>query len=563
MEKQYMIIDGIEVAIEGERNVLELARKAGIDIPAFCYDPELSIYGACRMCMVENERGGLEASCSMLPKAGASVKTNTVKLRKYRKMILELLLANHCRDCTTCSKSGSCKLQEFAYKFNLNDVRFPNNSCQIGTKDKSSLSIVRDSSKCILCGKCVRMCSEVQNVGAIDYAYRGSKKKIATAFDGPIANSPCVGCGQCAAVCPVGAIVVKDDADLVWDAIGDKNTYVDVQVAPAVRVALGKELGLEEGAPLMGKLVTALKEMGFDAVYDTSFGADMTVVEEANEFVGRLSGNGKLPMFTSCCPAWIRFAETKYPEFLSNISTCRSPMQMFAPVLKEAYKGDKKHVHVAIMPCTAKKFEGKRDEFRDKDGNLYVDYVLTTQEVIRMIRESGIDFKALKDSACDNPFEEITGAGVIFGVTGGVTEAVLRYASQDKSAKALEEITYTGVRGFDGVKEATVKIGDKDVKIAVVSGLSNTSALLEKIKSGDVYYDLVEVMSCPGGCVNGGGQPQAEREARVYRANGLYKADGVEVKKSSEQNLTVATILSKMPEEKKHEILHVHYKANK
>ena len=562
MEKQFMVIDGITVEIEGEKNILELARKAGIEIPAFCYDPELSIYGACRMCLFEDERGKFDASCSCKPRDGMVIKTNTPKLRKYRKMILELLLANHCRDCTVCSKSGNCKLQEFAQKFNIQGVRFPNSAKTKDSKDNSSYSIVRDASKCILCGKCVRMCTEVQNVGAIDYAFRGSKMKIATAFDGEIANSPCVGCGQCAAVCPTGAITVKDDADRVWDALGDPNTEVSIQVAPAVRVALGKEFGMEEGVNLMGKLVTALKEMGFAKVYDTSTAADLTIVEETAEFLERLNGNGKFPMFTSCCPAWIRFAETKYPELLDNISSCKSPMQMFAPIIKETYTGTKKHVHVAIMPCVAKKFEAKRDEFKNKNGEPYVDYVLSTQEIIRMIKEAGIKFNTLADSVVDEPYGMYTGAGVIFGVTGGVTEAVLRYVSADKSPEAFEKIAFTGVRGLEGVKSASVMVGDRELKIAVVSGLANTSELIEKIKAKEVYFDFIEVMTCPGGCINGGGQPQAEREARLQRSQGIYDADKQEALNCSGSNTLVKSLLTGPLKGREHELLHVHYKKH-
>ncbi len=556
MDKKVMYIDGIEVEINGERNVLEVARKIGIDIPAFCYDPELSIYGACRMCIVEDDRGRIEASCSMQPREGMVIKTNTPALRKHRKMVLELLLANHCRDCTTCLKSGDCRLQKFAVRYKLEDIRFPNYSCSL-EKDKSSDCIVRQPNKCILCGKCVRMCEEVQNVGAIHYAHRGAEMSISTSFDGKIADSPCVGCGQCSIVCPTGAIVVKDDADKVLDAIGDKDTFVSVQIAPAVRVALGKEFGIKEGENLMGKLVTALKEIGFDKVYDTSLAADMTVVEEANEFIGRLSGEGKLPMFTSCCPAWIRFAETKYPELLKNISTCKSPMQMFAPVIKEEYKGEKKHIHVAIMPCTAKKYEARRDEFVDENGNSYVDYVLSTREIVRMIKEQGIRLEETVSSAIDNPFEEITGAGVIFGVTGGVTEAVLRYVA------GYTHAGYTDVRGLEGVKETSIKVDGGEVKIAVVSGLKNASDLIDKIKAGEVYYDLVEVMSCPGGCINGGGQPVGDRNAKLMRAAGLYNADNQEAKKASQDNTLVKKILADMGEEKRHKLLHVHYKAKK
>lgn len=556
MDKKFMTIDGKTVEINGERNILEVARKAGIDIPAFCYDPELSIYGACRMCVFENERGGIDASCSAQPRDGMVIKTNTPRLRKYRKMVLELLLASHCRDCTVCPKNNNCKLQEFALRYNLTDVRFPNNYIQ-AEKDASSYSIVRDPAKCILCGKCVRMCNEVQNVGAIDYGFRSSKMKIVTAFDGEIANSPCVGCGQCAAVCPVGAIVVKSDAEAVWNALADGNTEVSVQVAPAVRVALGKELGLKEGEPLMGKLVFALKALGFDKVYDTSLGADMTIFEEAAEFLDRLNNGGKLPLFTSCCPAWVKFAEQKYPELLSNVSSCKSPMEMFAAVVKNQYKGEKKHVHVAIMPCTAKKFEAKREEFVAKDGSQAVDYVLSTQEIISMIKTAGINFAEAESVAVDNPFEEYTGAGVIFGVTGGVTEAVLRFAAKDKS---LKEIAYTGVRGLAGVKEATVKIAGKDVKIAVVSGLANASRLIEKIKNGEAAYDFVEVMACPSGCINGGGQPRTELCGRTLRAEGIYKADETEAKRASDENVSVKKILDDMDSRLKHELLHTSYK---
>ena len=556
MDKKFMTIDGKTVEINGERNILEVARKAGIDIPAFCYDPELSIYGACRMCVFENERGGIDASCSAQPRDGMVIKTNTPRLRKYRKMVLELLLASHCRDCTVCPKNNNCKLQEFALRYNLTDVRFPNNYIQ-AEKDTSSYSIVRDPAKCILCGKCVRMCNEVQNVGAIDYGFRSSKMKIVTAFDGEIANSPCVGCGQCAAVCPVGAIVVKSDAEEVWNALADGNTEVSVQVAPAVRVALGKELGLKEGEPLMGKLVFALKALGFDKVYDTSLGADMTIFEEAAEFLDRLNNGGKLPLFTSCCPAWVKFAEQKYPELLSNVSSCKSPMEMFAAVVKNQYKGEKKHVHVAIMPCTAKKFEAKREEFVAKDGSQAVDYVLSTQEIISMIKTAGINFAEAESVAVDNPFEEYTGAGVIFGVTGGVTEAVLRFAAKDKS---LKEIAYTGVRGLAGVKEATVKIAGKDVKIAVVSGLANASRLISKIKNGEADYDFVEVMACPSGCINGGGQPRTELCGRTLRAEGIYKADETEAKRASDENVSVKKILDDMDSRLKHELLHTSYK---
>ncbi len=564
---EYMIIDGIKAEIDGEKNVLEVARKVGIEIPAFCYDPELSIYGACRMCMFEDERGRFDAACSTIPRAGMVVKTNTPKLRKYRKMILELLLANHCRDCTTCQMSGKCRLQEFAHRFNIEGIRFPNNYADMKA-DKSSYSIVRIPDKCILCGKCVRMCNEVQNVGAIDYAFRGSKMKIATAFDGDIVNSPCVGCGQCAAVCPTGAITIRDDADLVWKALGDPDVEVSVQIAPAVRVGLGTEFGYTEGENVMGKLVTALKEIGFDKVYDTNIGADLTIMEESHELIERITKGGKLPMFTSCCPAWIKFAENKYPELLDNLSTCKSPMQMLAALVKKRYNGEKKHVHVAIMPCSAKKAEARRPEF-----NGDVDFVLSTQEVVRMISEAGISFKYLEESLADNPCVEYTGASVIFGASGGVMEAALRTAVETITGETLKDVEFKEVRGMEGVKEAIYSAGDLSVKVAVVSGLKNASVLCDKVKNGEADYQFIEVMSCPGGCVNGGGQPFVDAFTRsaidykAMRANGLYKDDESMRKRKSHENSTIKALydnyLGEIGGHFAHELLHTHYKPSK
>ncbi len=556
-KREFMTIDGIPVEINGEKNLLEVIRKAGIKLPTFCYHSELSVYGACRMCMVENQWGGLDAACSTPPRAGMEIKTSTERLRRYRKNILELLLANHCRDCTTCQNNGSCKLQDLAMRFNIEGVRFPNTSPE-PIVDDSSLCITRDASKCILCGDCVRMCNEVQNVGAIDFAFRGSKMTISTAFGRPISESSCVGCGQCAAVCPTGAIVVKDDIKMVWKALSAKDTKVTAQIAPAVRVALGKELGLKEGDNAMGQIVAVLHRMGFDEVYDTSTGADLTVLEESEEFLKRLESNPSLPLFTSCCPAWVQYCEKNYPELLAGVSSCKSPMEMFAAVLKEQNKSSSRRMfHVAVMPCTGKKFEASRGEFKTDDIP-DVDAVITTQELIRMIKESGIIFDELEPEAVDMPFGTMSGAGVIFGVTGGVTEAVLRRLASDKSKTGLLSISYQGVRGMNGVKEAVIPYGDKEIRIAIVSGLNNASELIARIKEGK-HYDFVEVMACPGGCVSGAGQPFASSEAKESRGHGLYSADRMCNIKRSEENPLMMSLYNDILKGKVHELLHVQY----
>ena len=560
LNKEMMTIDGIPVEINGEKNLLELIRKVGIDLPTFCYHSELSVYGACRMCMVENDRGGLEAACSTPPRAGMNIRTNTERLRRYRRVILELLLANHCRDCTTCENNGQCKLQSLAKRFNIDGVRFPNTAAEPAI-ESSSVSVVRDAHKCILCGDCVRMCNEIQNVGAIDFARRGSKMTISTAFNVPLAESPCVGCGQCAAVCPTGAIVVKNDVEKVWKLLDDKSVRVSVQIAPAVRVALGQAFGLPAGENSMGKIVAALRRMGFDNIFDTSTGADLTVLEESNELLERIEEGGHdMPLFSSCCPAWVRYCETKYPELMPNVSSCKSPMQMFAAVIREqASNSSRRHAHVAVMPCTAKKYEAQRGEFR-YEGMPDVDYVLTTQELIRMIRESNLVFADLEPEAVDMPFGTMTGAGVIFGVTGGVTEAVLRRLADDKSNSGLMRLAYTGVRGLEGVKEATLSIGGKEVRIGIVSGLGNASKLIERIRAGE-HFDFVEVMACPGGCINGAGQPFVPAAEKAQRGAGLYAADKLSSIKRSEENPLMTSLYNGLLRGRVHELLHVHYGA--
>ena len=562
MSTEFMMIDNLPIEIAGEQNILALIRKAGIDLPTFCYYSELSVYGACRMCVIEDEWGEIHAACSTPPKNGMKVRTNTPRLRKYRKMILELLLANHCRDCTTCEKNGKCKLQDLAQRFGIKQVRFSNTAGE-SELDTSSLSIVRDKSKCILCGDCVRMCEEVQNIGAIDFAHRGSKMCISAAFDDPIAATNCVGCGQCAAVCPTGAIVVRNDTAKLWQALSDETTKVIVQIAPAVRVGIGKELGLAEGENGMGKIVAALRRIGFDEIFDTTTGADLTVLEEAGEFLGRIQGGGKLPLFTSCCPAWVKYAETYYPHLMENISTCRSPMQMFGSVLKEHYShSNRRIVVVAIMPCTAKKQEAARDEFKS-GGIPAVDYVITTQELIQMIKEAGIVFSEIEPEAVDMPFGSTSGAGVIFGVTGGVTEAVIRRISDDKSIPALRAIPFTGVRGLQGVKETVINYAGREIRIAIVSGLKNADNLIKKMERGGASYDFVEVMACPGGCICGAGQPVTDSEGKKRRSSGLYETDRMSNIKRSEENPVIMALYGGLLKGKVHQLLHVHYQHGK
>ena len=553
-------INGKKVEFTNEKNLLTIIRKAGIEVPTLCYQPELSIFGACRLCTVEDDRGRCFASCSEEPRDGMVIYTHTERLRKHRKLIIELLLAAHCRDCTTCDKHGKCTLQKLAYQHGINTVRFQNHREEMPV-DFSSPSIVRDPNKCILCGNCVRVCEEIQGVGVLGFAHRGTDATVVPAFNRDLAATNCVSCGQCRVVCPTGALTIHHNMTEVWQALGDPNTRVVAQIAPAVRVAVGEAFGLPKGENTMGKIVAALHRMGFDEVFDTTYTADLTIMEETAEFLDRVGKGGTLPLLTSCCPAWVKFVENEYPEFKDNISTCRSPQGMFSAVLKEYYRDEKnakgkKTVVVSIMPCTAKKMEAQRPDYHTY-GEKDTDVVLTTKELIRMIDAHGVNFESLPSEACDMPFGIGSGGGVIFGTTGGVTEAVLRRLSDDAGI-SLETIAECGVRGKEGIREFTVPYNGIDVNICVASGLANAREVLESVKSGEKNYHFIEVMACPGGCVMGGGQPiDGTKVARVTaRRKGLYNADGDMVIKKSNENPLMDVFYNGPFKDKTHDLLH-------
>ncbi|MDR3989834.1 MAG: [FeFe] hydrogenase, group A [Oscillospiraceae bacterium] len=563
MAKGIMIVDGQRVPFDGEKNVLSVIRKAGIDMPTFCYYSELSVHGACRMCIVENVKTGkIDASCSMEPRDGLEIRTNTARLLRHRRMILELMLASHDCSCTTCAKSGNCRLQALAQRFGVSRVRFPDTRERY-EQDNTSLAIFRDPNKCILCGDCVRVCEELQGQGILNYAHRGSELQVMPAFDRKLADTKCVGCGQCAAVCTTGAITVKNQIGQAWQALHDPKNRVVVQIAPAVRVALGEEFGLPAGENVMDRLVKALKLMGVEEVYDTDFAADMTTISESQEFLERLKAGGPFPMFTSCCPAWVKYLELNDPKYLRNISSCKSPMEMFAAVLRDKYQAKdaadgRRTYHMAIMHCTAKKMEAARAEFT-RDGQPDVDLVITTRELVDMIREAGIQLTELEPEAPDLPFGLGSGAAVIYGVTGGVAEAVVRYCLPDKSNNALQAIRVTDLRGDGAIREVNLTVEGQELHIAIVNGLSHAKELIADVEAGKRFYHLVEVMTCQGGCVGGAGQPYGLTAAKKRRGAGLYEADATAMFKGAEKNPIVTRLLDEYGHERCHELLHVRY----
>ncbi|MBX3043354.1 MAG: [FeFe] hydrogenase, group A [Candidatus Kapabacteria bacterium] len=567
-----MIIDGKKINFDKERNILEVVRKAKIEIPTFCYHSELSVYGACRLCLVEVEGRGILSSCSVIPEDGLVVKTNTSQIREMRKVTIELLLASYNHNCPSCSKNSSCKLQDIAFKLGVDKIRFKKFDKQLPI-DNSSESLVRDPNKCILCGDCVRACEEIQGIGALDFVSRGSNVSVQPAFMKSLSQVDCVYCGQCARVCPTGSIVPKSHIDKLWAELDNNKKIVVAQIAPAVRVAIGEMFSSESGSIESGKMVSAMKMLGFDKVFDTAFSADLTVIEETREFIKRKESQKNLPLFTSCCPGWVKFAEQYHPEILDNLSTCKSPQQMMASVVKDSLPGmlnckREDIVMVSVMPCTAKKFEASRDEFK-VNGIPDVDIVITTQELARMITQSGIKFNELTPEEFDMPFGFKTGAGIIFGNSGGVSEAVLRYAYELKKKEKLEYVEFSEVRDNKGIKTASINIDGEEIRIAVVQNLKNAKEIISEIKSGKANYDLVEIMACPGGCVGGAGQPvYFNNDTLDNRKNALYATDKMLQLHKSQDNPYINKIYKEWEKQKDshklvHDLLHTSYRKRK
>ena len=575
-EKKTLIIEGKEVEFTDEPNLLEVIRKAGMNVPTFCYRPDLTSFGACRMCVVEveypNGRKMINSSCTMPPEPGIKVHLNTEKTRRIRKTVLELLLANHDRKCLTCDRSGNCDLQKYAEEYGIKDIRFPDKMWdEYLPVDDSSPSLVRDPNKCILCGACVRACTEFQGHGVLGFANRGSKTVVQPMAGRPLGQVDCVNCGQCAAVCPTGALTIKNETDKVWDEITNPEKTVVVQMAPATRVALGEMFGLKPGENTIGLMNAALRKIGFNLIFDTNFSADLTIMEEATEFLERVKSGENLPLFTSCCPAWIKYMEDQHPDMLNHLSSCKSPMSMLSPVLVDLVPkyfnvSRENLVVVAIMPCTAKKYECKRPELY-RNGRPDTDYVLTTQELGRMIKAAGIDFAALTPEDNDSPFGEYSGAGTIFGASGGVAEAAVRTAYEFATGEVLKDVDIKEMRGTTN-RSKTIELDLKGTKLVVrvVSTLKEAEKAIQEIKNGTANFQMLEVMACPGGCVNGGGQPRSCDNSKIKseRAKGLYKEDTELPVRKSHMNPSIQKLYQEYLEHpnshKAHEILHTTYR---
>lgn len=569
-----LTIDGKPVSVPKGTTVLEAARQVGVNIPTLCYLKDINEIGACRMCVVDVGARALQAACVYPVSEGLKVVSNSAKVRESRRTTLELILSNHEHQCFTCVRSDNCELQKLANDHNIKEIRYKGEMLEFPI-DESSLSVVRDPKKCVLCRRCVSMCKNVQTVSAIETNERGFKTIVTSPFNMALAETPCVNCGQCITVCPVGALRERDDSEKVWAALNRPDLHVVVQTAPAVRVAIGEEFGLPIGSRVTGKMVAALKALGFHKVFDTDTTADLTILEEGTELVNRIKEGGKLPLITSCSPGWIKFCEHNYPDFLENLSTCKSPQNMFGALLKSYYAkkngiDPEKVFVVSVMPCTAKKFEAKRPEL-SVDGLPDIDVVLTTRELADMIKEAGLDFKGLQDAEFDNPLGQGSGAGVIFGATGGVMEAALRSASYLLTGQDDESLEIGVVRGVDDIKEAEVTVAGVTLKAAIAHGLGNARKLMDKIRAGEADYHFIEIMACPGGCVNGGGQPiqpasvRNGLDIRVERAKAIYDEDGALHIRKSHRN----PIVLKMYEEffgtpnshMSHKYLHTHYVA--
>ncbi|MDR1664491.1 MAG: [FeFe] hydrogenase, group A [Clostridiales bacterium] len=569
-------INNIDVSVPEGSTILEAARTVGAHIPTLCHLDLHDIkmvnkVGTCRVCMVEIEgRGNLLPACSTVVSPGMVVRTASHRAVRARRTMVELLLSNHPSDCLVCERNLNCELQSLAAEMGIREISYQGERLQT-EKDKSSYSIVRNAEKCVLCRRCETMCNDVQSVGVYSAVHRGFKTVIGTAFDLPMLDTACTFCGQCVSVCPTGALTETDDTADVWKAINDPDKFVIAQTAPAIRVALGESFGMPVGSQVTGKMVTALRQIGFDRVLDTDFAADLTVLEETSEFVHRLQHGGKLPILTSCCPAWVKFIEHQFPELLDIPSTCKSPHEMFGAVAK-TYLANKlgidpaKIVIVSIMPCLAKKFEAKREELGAQQQGKDVDFVLSTRELARMIHNTGISFPELPDGEFDSVMGESTGASVIFGTSGGVIEAVARTAAAWLDGKAPADVNFTQLRGSKGIREAEVTVGGQTIKIAIANGLGNARELLAQIRDGKAEYHAIEIMACPHGCVGGGGQPYHGNNIEVLkkRAAALYKEDEEKTVRMSHENAELKQLydefLGEIYGEKAHELLHTHYR---